>query len=140
MVLATDPDREGEAISWHVAQELQVSCPLDFAHVQYDASEVSASHNNREESTVQCVGCMSLSVFCVSSSHHHTLSHAQRRGALTGKPVQRVTFTEVTKKAVEEALRAPREVSVHRKIFVMCACCVCAFVHTESQRRQSTRR
>ncbi len=24
LVLATDPDREGEAISWHVQQELQV--------------------------------------------------------------------------------------------------------------------
>ncbi len=24
LVLATDPDREGEAISWHVMQELQV--------------------------------------------------------------------------------------------------------------------
>ena len=24
LVLATDPDREGEAISWHVTQELQV--------------------------------------------------------------------------------------------------------------------
>lgn len=24
LVLATDPDREGEAISWHVLQELQV--------------------------------------------------------------------------------------------------------------------
>ena len=24
LVLATDPDREGEAISWHVVQELQV--------------------------------------------------------------------------------------------------------------------
>lgn len=31
VLLATDPDREGEAISWHVLQQLQVSqlpCPL----------------------------------------------------------------------------------------------------------------
>ena len=26
LVLATDPDREGEAISWHLTQELQVLC------------------------------------------------------------------------------------------------------------------
>jgi DNA topoisomerase IA len=25
LILATDPDREGEAISWHLAQELQVA-------------------------------------------------------------------------------------------------------------------
>lgn len=25
VLLATDPDREGEAISWHITQELQVS-------------------------------------------------------------------------------------------------------------------
>lgn len=25
LILATDPDREGEAISWHLAEELQVS-------------------------------------------------------------------------------------------------------------------
>ena len=28
LFLATDPDREGEAISWHLAQELQVGAPL----------------------------------------------------------------------------------------------------------------
>lgn len=27
LVLATDPDREGEAISWHLQQELQVWAP-----------------------------------------------------------------------------------------------------------------
>lgn len=26
VLLATDPDREGEAISWHITQELQVGC------------------------------------------------------------------------------------------------------------------
>lgn len=28
LILATDPDREGEAISWHLLQVLQVRCPL----------------------------------------------------------------------------------------------------------------
>ncbi|BDA43988.1 DNA topoisomerase 1 [Coccomyxa sp. Obi] len=57
LVLATDPDREGEAISWHVQEELQAA------------------------------------------------------KALSGVRVQRITFTEVTSRAVQDALAAPRTVS-----------------------------
>ncbi|EIE25778.1 DNA topoisomerase I [Coccomyxa subellipsoidea C-169] len=57
LVLATDPDREGEAISWHVQEELQAA------------------------------------------------------KALRGVAVQRITFTEVTSKAVQDALAAPRTIS-----------------------------
>src|SRR5690349_3434537 len=53
--LATDPDREGEAISWHVLEELN------------------------------------------------------RRRVLKGADVKRVVFNEVTKKAVQEAFRHPRD-------------------------------
>jgi hypothetical protein len=38
----------------------------------------------------------------------------QRGGALRGKAVSRVTFSEVTRRAVESALRAPREVGRRR--------------------------
>ncbi|MCL2331588.1 MAG: type I DNA topoisomerase [Proteobacteria bacterium] len=54
--LASDPDREGEAISWHL---------LDILN---------------------------------------------SRGALKGKPVYRVVFHEITKKAVNEAIKEPREI------------------------------
>ncbi len=54
LVLATDPDREGEAISWHVLEELE------------------------------------------------------RRKALNGTPVERVTFNAITKKSVLEAMAQPR--------------------------------
>jgi len=57
LILATDPDREGEAISWHVQEVLK-----------------------------------------------------QRR-ALNGVDVKRVVFNEVTKSAVQEAFRHPREVN-----------------------------
>ncbi|CAL5218790.1 g512 [Coccomyxa viridis] len=57
LILATDPDREGEAISWHVQEELAAA------------------------------------------------------GALRGVKVQRITFTEVTQQAVQQALAAPRSVS-----------------------------
>ena len=56
LVLATDPDREGEAISWHLVEEMR------------------------------------------------------RRRALKDKPIQRVVFNEITKRAVLEAFDHPREV------------------------------
>jgi DNA topoisomerase-1 len=63
--LATDPDREGEAISWHLLEELK------------NRGAVAPADKN-----------------------------ASRDFA------QRITFTEVTKSAVEAALASPREVSM----------------------------
>jgi DNA topoisomerase-1 len=56
LILATDPDREGEAISWHVREALE------------------------------------------------------QRGALGGIDVQRVAFNEITRDAVREAMRQPRNI------------------------------
>ncbi len=56
LILATDPDREGEAISWHILEVLQ------------------------------------------------------EKNALRGKEVQRVTFTEITPRAVREAMAKPRQI------------------------------
>ncbi len=55
--LATDPDREGEAISWHIAEILK------------------------------------------------------ERGLLEGKPMQRVVFTEITPRAIKEAMLKPRAIA-----------------------------
>ncbi|MFC4352851.1 type I DNA topoisomerase [Fodinicurvata halophila] len=57
LYLATDPDREGEAISWHIVEELQ------------------------------------------------------RRKVLNGIPVKRVVFSEITKSAVTDAFKNPRELN-----------------------------
>ncbi len=57
LFLATDPDREGEAISWHIAEILK------------------------------------------------------ERGLLEGRTLQRVVFTEITPRAVKEAVANPRSVS-----------------------------
>lgn len=57
LILATDPDREGEAISWHV------------------------------------------------------LEYLKEQKALEGKAVQRITFNAITKKAVLDALKAPRSLN-----------------------------
>jgi len=58
LILASDLDREGEAIAWHVADELE------------------------------------------------------SRGALKGKQVQRITFNEITKKAIDAAMANPSEVNM----------------------------
>jgi len=55
--LATDPDREGEAISWHIAEILK------------------------------------------------------ERGLLEGKPLHRVVFTEITPRAIKEAMTQPRQIA-----------------------------
>ena len=60
LLLATDPDREGEAISWHIVELL------------------------REKGVL---------------------------GSSSSLPVKRVTFTEVTKKAVRQEFESPREFS-----------------------------
>ena len=55
--LATDPDREGEAISWHIAEILK------------------------------------------------------ERGLLEGRPLHRVVFTEITPRAIKEAMTEPRQIA-----------------------------
>jgi DNA topoisomerase-1 len=57
LYLATDPDREGEAISWHIAEILR------------------------------------------------------ERGLLEGKPLHRVVFTEITPRAIKEAMSHPRKIA-----------------------------
>ncbi|MGH8579884.1 MAG: DNA topoisomerase, partial [Gammaproteobacteria bacterium] len=58
LYLATDLDREGEAISWHITEVLK------------------------------------------------------ERGAVNSKPIYRVVFHEITKRAIEEAMRNTREISM----------------------------
>jgi len=58
LILASDLDREGEAIAWHVAEVLR------------------------------------------------------ERGSLEGKQIQRITFNEITKKAIEQAISHPTEVNM----------------------------
>ena len=58
LILATDPDREGEAIAWHICEELR------------------------------------------------------RRKKLKDIKIERVVFNEITKKAVTDAIKAPRELNI----------------------------
>lgn len=139
VLLATDPDREGEAISWHITQELQV-CGVclfvskhlwrltlvgqqygwqRFVHTRTCSSLPGALrpqavwHHRAENVGVGAAPATKLSVFCLhlTSTNTHVL---QRRGVLRpGQVLQRVTFNEVTQKAVKEALQHPRQVHVY---------------------------
>ena len=62
ILLATDPDREGEAISWHIAEILK------------------------------------------------------ERGLVKDKPMQRVVFTEITPRAIKEAISQPRAIASDRSM------------------------
>lgn len=44
------------------------------------------------------------------TSHGSRIGLLQKHGALRGRKVERVTFTEITKQAVTKALESPRQV------------------------------
>lgn len=74
IILATDPDREGEAIASHIAQALADS-----------ASRVAGG---------------------TSSVHNEPR-------AISHKPIQRIVFHEITKEAVEQAFKHPRDIDLN---------------------------
>jgi DNA topoisomerase-1 len=78
IILATDPDREGEAIAWHLAQI-----------IENDLTKLKVTPDNGNK-----------------------LGHASRKSK--GK-IQRVTYHEITKEAIEEALKHPREIDMNLK-------------------------
>ena len=98
VVLATDPDREGEAISWHVLEELRArGASLE----EKDGGEFGAA-----------VAAASSS----SSSSSPAPATSKKRPNKSPKtnsiiPVERATFTSVTEAAVREALASPRAIS-----------------------------
>ncbi len=75
IILATDEDREGEAIAWHIAQALG----LGKARKK---SKASGEKNNDKLLT------------------------------LVTKPYQRIVFHEITKSAIEDALKHPRDIDM----------------------------
>jgi DNA topoisomerase-1 len=73
-ILATDEDREGEAIAWHLIQVLQ----LGKSEIQNPKSQTSSK-------------------FKIQNS----------------KLYQRIVFHEITKQAIEEALKNPRDIDIN---------------------------
>ena len=82
--LATDPDREGEAISWHLLSALGLE--------EDNKPDGKAEKDNTGKA--------------VKSARASGDSH-------TGKKVYRITFNEITKNAVWEAIKNPRDIDMN---------------------------
>ncbi len=82
IILATDEDREGEAIAWHLSQALG----LNAKPISNFKFQISKEIQSRQGGT-----------------KNKTQSHV----------VQRIVFHEITKKAIEEALKNPREIDLN---------------------------
>ncbi|MBI4812772.1 type I DNA topoisomerase [Candidatus Falkowbacteria bacterium] len=92
VILATDEDREGEAISWHLAQALQlgkseIRNPLSLARNLFKS----------EKNSPPGADPPSAEKFKIQNS----------------KPYHRIVFHEITKSAIENALKNPREIDIN---------------------------
>ncbi len=90
IILATDEDREGEAISWHLVQALSLDKLKSKPKNQKKTSKKSQAKNASEGA--------------VSSEE------TQEEKKI---PVKRIVFHEITKTAIEEALGHPREIDIN---------------------------
>lgn len=90
IILATDEDREGEAIAWHLAQALQLETR------NLPARHASQSDTGGKPKTQK-----------IKNKKQASGSKLQVPG------IQRIVFHEITKKAIEEALQHPRTIDIH---------------------------
>lgn len=88
IILATDPDREGEAIAWHVAEILSEKLG------KLRKSKKSETQNVRKSDTENL-------------RHTDTSNHSEFSGQF-----QRIVFHEITEHAIKEALEHPREIDL----------------------------
>ncbi len=87
IILATDPDREGEAIAWHVAQ---IIGNIEVGNGKLD-NNVRRKKKGSKESKSQDI------------SLRHPASHFSH-------PISRIVFHEITESAIKEALEHPRSI------------------------------
>ena len=85
ILLSTDPDREGEAIAWHLAQALGLG---DFQTQNTDPTPTKAKSKTKK-------------------------SVLLKNSATVKKSYERITFHEITKEAIEEALNNPRDIDLN---------------------------
>ncbi len=86
--LATDPDREGEAIAWHIAEELQGS-----SKSKKKPRKKTSAKKNKEEKEAETEE--------VVESH------------VPADRIHRVLFNEITKRSVQEAIAHPLKLNGH---------------------------
>ncbi|OGN22526.1 MAG: DNA topoisomerase I [Candidatus Yanofskybacteria bacterium RIFCSPLOWO2_01_FULL_42_49] len=81
--LATDPDREGEAIAWHIAQVLNLGNSKSDRDSRLHTGTFSKQTLNSKQSQIS---------------------------NLKSQKIKRIVFHEITKEAIQEALKHPREI------------------------------
>jgi len=89
--LATDPDREGEAISWHLAKLLRDDEAAEAEKAKKKAAKAQARQTTKRRSRVRV-----------------------SKGAPDGRKIYRVTFEEITPEAVQAAMRRPGEIDIKK--------------------------
>ena len=101
VVLATDPDREGEAISWHVLEELRArGASLE----EKGGGEFGGGGGGGDVPAAEAAAAAAKTKKRSKSS----LSSSSSSSPLS---VERATFTSVTEAAVRAALASPRAIS-----------------------------
>jgi len=88
IILASDPDREGEAIAWHVAEILRVK--VGIKKVDEKGGKSTAANNRTSKIKPQI----------------------QASGIQIPASMQRITFHEITETAIKEALAHPGEIDM----------------------------
>ncbi|HOK35623.1 MAG TPA: type I DNA topoisomerase [Candidatus Pacearchaeota archaeon] len=92
IILATDEDREGESIAWHLVQALQLG------KFQAPNSELGGNQAKGEKRLASL------------NSKSQTNPKPKIKNS---KPYQRIVFHEITKQAIEEALKNPRDIDMN---------------------------
>ncbi|TAL49490.1 type I DNA topoisomerase [Patescibacteria group bacterium] len=85
VLLATDPDREGEAIAWHIAQIIKDDLG-----------------NSKSPARPRLAGRQAAGGKIQSSKSK-------------GQKIKRITYHEITKEAIQEALKHPRDIDINLK-------------------------
>ncbi|MFH1402012.1 MAG: type I DNA topoisomerase, partial [Patescibacteria group bacterium] len=90
ILLATDPDREGEAIAWHISQILE---------------EDLASNKKQRTKNKDCIASQAR-----RDGREAPVSASDSEATQKNDKIKRVVFHEITKEAITEALKHPRSI------------------------------
>src|SRR3989338_11602775 len=88
VILATDEDREGEAIAWHLVYALGLDAKQNPKPETRNSKQIQNSKPNTKEKGLKPT-------------------------TYNLKPVQRIVFHEITKQAIEDAIKNPRDIDMN---------------------------